>query len=87
MNRCQRLGLKIMDWNSGQSSPTYAVGSSLFAGRKVSRDLADQVAGEFVALAPQARERKHGWTAKDARDLERMSRTLRGNTYVVRGSH
>lgn len=82
--RCQKLGLRVMDWNSGQSSPTYAVGSSLFAGRKVPRDLADRVAVEFETLAPQARQRQHGWTAKDARDLERMARTLRGKACVVR---
>jgi len=83
-SRCAHLGLKIMDWNSGQASPTYAVGSSLYAGRKVPRGLADQVAAEFEALAPEARARKHGWTAKDARDLTRMARTLRGKTCVVK---
>lgn len=83
-SRCQKLGLKVMDWNSGQASPTYAVGSSLFAGRKVLRDLADRVVSEFESLAVEARQpgNRGGWTKKDARDLERMARTLRGKSCV-----
>lgn len=84
--RCKKLGLKVMDWNSGQASPTYAVGSSLFSGRKVSRDLADRVAGEFETLAVEAGQRgnRGGWTKKDARDLKRMAKTLRGKNCVLR---
>lgn len=85
-SRCQKLGLKVMDWNSGQASPTYAVGSSLFAGWKVPRDLADRVASEFESLAVEARVRNNrgGWTKKDARDLKSMAKTLRGKSCVLR---
>jgi hypothetical protein len=75
-----------MDWNGGQASHTYAVGSSLFAGRKVPRDLADSVASEFESLAVEARQKNNrgGWTAKDARDLKSMARTLRGKSCVTK---
>jgi hypothetical protein len=74
---CKRLGLKMLDWHGGGGTATYAAGSSLFAGRRISRELADRAASELAPSIPEARARKHGWTAKDARSLASIVRQLR----------
>lgn len=35
----RRLGLKLLEWHSGQTSPVYAVGSSAYAGQCVDSNL------------------------------------------------
>lgn len=34
----KRLGLRVLDWHVGQFTPTYAVGSSFYAGNTVPED-------------------------------------------------
>lgn len=34
----KRLGLRVLDWHGGQFTPTYAVGSSFYAGHSVPED-------------------------------------------------
>lgn len=41
------LALRVLEWHGGQGTPLYAVGSSWFAGRDVSRDLVEQAASEL----------------------------------------
>jgi hypothetical protein len=77
---CQRLGAKILEWHDGGGSVMYAVGSSLYAGHRVPRDLAERAAGQLDSLVSSARARMHGWNAKDARSLESMAKRLRKRT-------
>jgi len=43
----QRLALRVLDWHGGQGHPSYAVGSSGYAGRCVSKALVRQAITEF----------------------------------------
>ena len=61
--RCKKLGLKVMDWNSGQASPDVCRGQlSLFRWtQEVPRDLADRVASEFESLAVRSARTQQPW--------------------------
>lgn len=41
------LALKVLDWHGGQSTPTYAVGSSGFAGRCIPKPLLRRASWEL----------------------------------------
>ena len=43
----KRLALSILEWHGGQTAPSYAVGSSGFAGRCVAKPLVKEAAREL----------------------------------------
>lgn len=44
------LGLAVLDWHGGQYYPSYAVGSSWYAGYSVDADTVEACAREFAEL-------------------------------------
>lgn len=74
----KRLALRVLDWHGGQSRPTYAVGSSGFADRCVSKDLVRRAASELNVTLIAIRKGIAGrYTARDERGLARIVEVLR----------
>lgn len=74
---CKRLGLELLNWHSSGGDPIYAAGSSLYAGRRIPRDVAKRAAANLESFIPDARARRHGWTPKEARLLSKLAKQLR----------
>ena len=62
----QKLGLAVLDYHGGQFTPTYALGSSLFAGVPVSRE----------TISAGVRELRRLWAMPEYASDKRLARII-----------
>lgn len=71
----KQLGEKLHHWHSGTDA-IYAAGSTLFAGRGVTPEIAKKAIELLKVMLPKAKAGMHGWGPADARELSSLIKAL-----------